>query len=150
METNDIKALMELFANLSINEMKIEQGENSLYLAKSDVREVYVDPGQAIMATANSAPKPIEDSALEMSADDPNLEYVTSPIVGTFYAAPNPNSEPFVKIGDSIEKGQVLCIVEAMKLMNEILAETGGTIHQVFIENAQPVEYGQKLFSIKK
>ncbi len=74
---------------------------------------------------------------------------VTSPIVGTFYRAPSPEAEPYVRVGDRVEKGQVLCIVEAMKLMNEIEADASGVVTRIFLENGQPVEFGQKLFAIR-
>jgi acetyl-CoA carboxylase biotin carboxyl carrier protein len=79
-----------------------------------------------------------------------DLFYVKAPIVGTFYASPNPTSPPFVNVGDFVEKGTVLCIVEAMKLMNEIEAEVPGQVTAVFVENGHPVEYGQKLVAIKR
>jgi acetyl-CoA carboxylase biotin carboxyl carrier protein len=79
-----------------------------------------------------------------------DLFYVKAPIVGTFYEAPNPTSPPFVNVGDFVEKGTVLCIVEAMKLMNEIEAEVSGQVTAVFVENGNPVEYGQKLVAIKR
>lgn len=80
---------------------------------------------------------------------DAGLHVVTSPIVGTFYRAPNPDSESFVSVGDSVEKGATLCIVEAMKLMNEIEADLAGTIVEIFPKNGQPVEFGEKLFAIR-
>jgi acetyl-CoA carboxylase biotin carboxyl carrier protein len=82
-------------------------------------------------------------------AEDEGLSFVTSPIVGTFYQAPSPESEPYVKVGDVVSKGQVLCIVEAMKLMNEIEADASGTIVRRYPENAQPVEFGERLFAIR-
>ncbi len=81
--------------------------------------------------------------------EDDGLSFVTSPIVGTFYAAPSPDAEPYVKVGDHVSKGQVLCIVEAMKLMNEIEADVSGTIVRRYPENAQPVEFGERLFAIR-
>ena len=80
---------------------------------------------------------------------EPGLHLVTSPIVGTFYRSPNPDAESFVTVGDSVEKGATLCIVEAMKLMNEIEADVAGTIVEVFPKNGQPVEFGEKLFAIR-
>ncbi len=82
-------------------------------------------------------------------AEDDGLSFVTSPIVGTFYAAPSPDADPYVKIGDFVQKGQVLCIVEAMKLMNEIEADISGQLVRRFPENAQPVEFGERLFGIR-
>lgn len=82
-------------------------------------------------------------------ADEAGLVFVTSPIVGTFYRAPNPEAAPFVEVGAVVRKGQVLCIVEAMKLMNEIESDVAGTVAKIFVENAQPVEFGQRLFAIR-
>lgn len=87
-----------------------------------------------------SAPAPTEDK---------NIHYVTSPMVGTFYRAPSPTSPPFVDIGDAVKKGQTLCIVEAMKLMNEIESDVNGLVVDILVENGKPVEYGQRLFAIK-
>ena len=88
-------------------------------------------------------------TAAPAADSDEGLHFVTSPIVGTFYRAPNPEAEPYVKIGDLVHKGQVLCIVEAMKLMNEIEADASGTIVRMYPDNAQAVEFGERLFAIK-
>lgn len=82
------------------------------------------------------------------AAEEDGHSFVTSPIVGTFYRAPNPDAEPYVKVGDLVHKGQVLCIVEAMKIMNQIESDTTGTIAAIIVENAQPVAYGQALFHV--
>ena len=81
--------------------------------------------------------------------DDPDLHVIKSPIVGTYYASPSPDADPFVKVGDSVAAGQVVCIIEAMKLMNEIEADTAGEVSRVFVENGQPVEYGEPLFAVR-
>ena len=83
------------------------------------------------------------------AVEEDGLSFVTSPIVGTFYRAPNPDAEPYVKVGDLVHKGQVLCIVEAMKLMNEIESDANGTVVKIYPENAQPVEFGERLFAIR-
>jgi acetyl-CoA carboxylase biotin carboxyl carrier protein len=114
------------------------------------------------MVAASSPQAALEDAAAPSAAppapnpDDPgdavpedNLHYVTSPIVGTFYRAPNPDADPYVKVGDPVDGGKTLCIIEAMKLMNEIESDQSGTIVKVFPENAQPVEFGERLFAIK-
>ena len=75
---------------------------------------------------------------------------ITSPIVGTFYRSPSPTAEPFVRVGSTVEPSSVVCIIEAMKLMNEIQAEVGGVVEKIFVENGQPVEYGQPLFGIRR
>jgi len=94
-------------------------------------------------ASPAAAPKAVVTEA------EPGLHVVTSPIVGTFYRAPNPDAEPFVKAGDAVDKGATLCIVEAMKLMNEIEADVAGTIVEVFPKNGQPVEFGERLVAIR-
>jgi len=101
-------------------------------------------PGPAIphAAAPAAAPPPKEEV-------DASLHMITSPIVGTFYRSPNPEAESFVSIGDHVSKGKVLCIIEAMKLMNEIESDVDGTIVQIYPQNAQPVEYGEQLFAVK-
>jgi acetyl-CoA carboxylase biotin carboxyl carrier protein len=98
---------------------------------------------------ASAAPAPAVGERAPAAAEEDGLHPVTSPIVGTFYRAPNPDAEPYIKVGDAVERGQVLCIVEAMKLMNEIECDVRGTVVKVLPENAQPVEYGEPLFLIR-
>ena len=93
---------------------------------------------------------PAAAPAQEASPADADLFIVKSPIVGTYYEAPSPGTPPFVKVGDTVKEGQVLCIIEAMKLMNEIEAEVSGTIAKMFVANGSPVEYGMPLFGIRK
>ena len=88
--------------------------------------------------------------AKSAASEDQNLHMITSPIVGTFYRSPSPNADPFVKIGSNVEADTVVCIIEAMKLMNEIQSETTGEVVKIYVENGQPVEYGQPLFGIKR
>jgi acetyl-CoA carboxylase biotin carboxyl carrier protein len=97
------------------------------------------EPIEPVSRPARPAPAPQEE----------NLHIVTSPIVGPFYRSPSPTAEPFVNLGAAVEVGKTLCIIEAMKLMNEIPSDAGGTVAKVFVENGQPVEYGQPLFGIK-
>ncbi|NWG00322.1 MAG: acetyl-CoA carboxylase biotin carboxyl carrier protein, partial [Thermoanaerobaculaceae bacterium] len=107
---------------------------------------------QAAVAAAQTAPLPAASApapAVVPEESEEELAFVTSPIVGTFYRAPNPEAEPYVKVGDRVSKGQVLCIVEAMKLMNEIESDTAGVIVKIYPENAQPVEFGERLFAIR-
>jgi acetyl-CoA carboxylase biotin carboxyl carrier protein len=93
---------------------------------------------------------PAAAAADESSKADDKLEIIAAPIVGTFYRAPSPTSEPFVRAGESVEQDTVVCIIEAMKLMNEIQAETSGVIEKIYVENGQPVEFGQPLFGVRK
>lgn len=99
-----------------------------------------------------STPAPVHPGAKAQSAasEDQDLYIIPSPIVGTFYRSPSPNADSFVKIGSAVEADTVVCIIEAMKLMNEIQAETAGEVAKIYVENGQPVEYGQPLFGIKK
>jgi acetyl-CoA carboxylase biotin carboxyl carrier protein len=99
---------------------------------------------------ASSSPATTVGAESQSQADDENLFILTSPIVGTFYRAPSPNADPFVRAGSEVDSDTVVCIIEAMKLMNEILAETSGVVEKIYVENSQPVEYGQPLFGIRK
>jgi acetyl-CoA carboxylase biotin carboxyl carrier protein len=105
-------------------------------------------PAPAETPAPAARPEPSGAEAPPSESTD-SLYIIKSPLVGTFYASPSPNAEPFVKPGDAVRVGQVLCIIEAMKLMNEIESETSGEIVRIYIENGQPVEYGQSLFAIK-
>jgi acetyl-CoA carboxylase biotin carboxyl carrier protein len=115
-------------------------------------------PAESPDATSRSASGPAKTAAPEhpgaraetAAADDQGLHIISSPIVGTFYRAASPNADPFVKIGSQIESDSVVCIIEAMKLMNEIQAETNGEVVKIYVENGQPVEYGQPLFGIRE
>jgi len=108
---------------------------------------VYV-PERTAYPAAPAGAGPAADPAL-VPAEESGLHFVASPMVGTFYRAPSPTSPPFVEVGDQIKKGQTLCIVEAMKLMNEIDADVDGIIREIYVENAKPVEFGAKLFAIR-
>ncbi len=104
-------------------------------------------PAPAMLSAG--APAPLSAAPPLADVEEAGLHIVTSPIVGTFYRAPNPESTPFVNVGDRVSKGQVVCIVEAMKLMNEIESDIEGVIAKVFPQNGQPVEYGEKLFAVR-
>src|SRR5262245_42203481 len=153
----EIKELIEFVSEKDFNEFELELGGFRLRWRKglgdstalSSLRELQVPPhaGESVpvesvaplAAAAQPAPAPQEEK----------LHIITSPIVGTFYRSPSPTAESFVKLGDAVEAGKTLCIIEAMKLMNEIPSDTGGTIAKIFVENGQPVEYGQPLFGIR-
>jgi len=111
---------------------------------------VHQSPAAPAVAAPKAVSAPVEESAPAETATDDGLHKITSPIVGTFYRASGPDKEPFVKEGSKIGPETTVCIVEAMKLMNEIQAEVSGEIVAVYIENGQPVEYGQPLFGVKK
>jgi len=117
--------------------------------AVAQVREVGT-PEKPLSTNPVSTPAHPGARAETAASEDQDLHIITSPIVGTFYRSASPNAEPFIKIGSSVEAESVVCIIEAMKLMNEIQAETTGVVAKIYVENGQPVEYGQPLFGIRK
>ncbi len=143
MDFEEIKELMLLLNTTDIGAIEIEREDFRLSLRKSGSEIGENNPkSPSILKQGKTAEEEVEINE--------NIVEVTSPMVGTFYAAPSPDSAPYVQIGDRVERGQTLCIVEAMKLMNEIKAETAGTIVDLLVENAEPVEYGQSIFLIEK
>lgn len=120
-------------------------------LAKGVPATVVQAPAQAAGLPQPAAAQPLAAAAASTAPEsDPNVVFVTSPFVGTFYRAPSPDAQNFVEVGSVVKKGQTLCIVEAMKLMNEIEAEFPGTILEVLVDNGKSVEFGQKLFKMRK
>jgi acetyl-CoA carboxylase biotin carboxyl carrier protein len=144
MNIKEIKQLVKLMIDNDLNELDITDGDNSVHL-KRGIDGVPVMVPAAAVAPATQAP---EAPAAEQDVDDGFLE-ITSPMVGTFYLGEGPDSDPYVRVGDQIDDAAVVCIVEAMKVMNEIKAECAGTIAEICIENAQPVEFGQVLFRVR-
>jgi acetyl-CoA carboxylase biotin carboxyl carrier protein len=142
METETIKELMELISGTDITELCYEK--DGLKISIKRGTEAPKNPQIQNMITPPALP---EESTPE--SDESKMIPVKSPIVGTFYRSPSPDSSPFVNIGDSVKKGQVLCVIEAMKLMNEIESETEGTIARILVENNTAVEYGEILFYIE-
>ena len=144
MELDEIKQLIELLKETDITELQIEREGSKLKIR----REKYLSSFEAI----SSAKKPgvaAHRETKEEVAEESKLVTITSPIVGIFHRAPSPESPPFVEVGNTVKKGQVLCIVEAMKLMNEIESDTDGVVSKILVENGQPVEYGEPLFLIE-
>jgi acetyl-CoA carboxylase biotin carboxyl carrier protein len=147
MELDEIKEIIDLLKETDITELSIER-EGLKFRIK---RERYLQaPGPAQPVQQQAVQAGPEAAVSEpKAAEDSGLVPVTSPIVGIFYTSSSPDAPPFVEVGTRVEKGQVLCIVEAMKLMNEIESETDGIIKKVLPENGQPVEYGETLFLIE-
>jgi acetyl-CoA carboxylase biotin carboxyl carrier protein len=147
MTNQEIKELLQIFSETDVAEMEVQRGENRLRLRRAGTAQEYVVPAaapqQAAAPANHSVPAPTVRNA------DANQILVKSPIVGTYYDAPAPGAAPFIKVGDSVEPGQVLCIIESMKLMNEIEAEVAGVVAAKLVENGRPVEYGEALFSIR-
>ncbi|MBZ0264753.1 acetyl-CoA carboxylase biotin carboxyl carrier protein [bacterium] len=161
MEWQEIRKLIKLVESSTIHQVEIEFEGTRIWLSKEDKVEYTVAAPQAGVPIPQQAQTPAIDPALnaapavaEPVTSAPQTETRTdyheikSPMVGTFYSAPSPDADPYVKVGDRIKSGQALCIVEAMKLMNEIEADVSGTVVEVRGENGKPVEYGQVMFLI--
>jgi acetyl-CoA carboxylase biotin carboxyl carrier protein len=152
----EIRELIELVGSSGVSSVEVEhagsrlriEGQAPVVVAAPAAAAVPGPVAGAQPAAAGTGPGPAGDQPSTVD-EDAGLHEVTSPIVGTFYRAPNPDADPYVKVGDFVERGQTLCIVEAMKLMNEIECDASGTIVRVMPENAQPVEFGEKLFMIR-
>jgi len=161
----ELRELIALLRDNGLAELELERADFRVRLRREGA-VVYSDHGSGYTITdmvrnpfaGNVAPgpettpaaaPPAGSHAPAAAADDQNLHIITSPIVGTFYRSPSPAAEPFVKIGANVEPQTVVCIIEAMKLMNEIQAEASGEVVKIYVENGQPVEYGQPLFGIK-
>ena len=143
MKIEDIRALAEIMAETGLTALRVTEGDLDLRLERQSAVTV-VSQGAPAPVPAVSQPVPAPEAA--PAAD--NLKEVRSPMVGTFYSAPSPESEPYVQIGSRVKKGDVLCVIEAMKLLNEITAETDGEIADICVINGQAVEFGQVLFKI--
>ncbi len=153
MKINDIKALAELVSKNNLSALEYSEGETHLRIENAP-RTVTVAPAQAAPAAAPAAPaaapavEAAPVAAADAGADFNAAKMVTSPMVGVFYASPSPTDPPFVTVGSKVKKGDVLCIIEAMKLMNEITAEEDGEIIDICATNGSVVEYGQILFKM--
>jgi oxaloacetate decarboxylase alpha subunit len=143
-ELSELKQLIRLVQRTGIGELEVTSGGRTVRIS--------AQPGSAVVPhvpAASAGPAPAGAVAPAAPAATEDLVAITSPMVGTFYRAPAPDADPYVEVGSVIEIGQTVCIVEAMKLMNEIESEVRGRIARILIENAQPVEYGQKLFLLE-
>ena len=147
-ELDYIEKLITLVSESNLTELTLEDGERAIVLKKEKELVTASTVSVAAPASVVSAPAPQEVSKKEPTAEVKMGIAVTSPMVGTFYKASSPGAKPFVEIGQKIEKGQVVCIIEAMKLMNEIEAETAGTIIEICVEDGEPVEFGQVLMYV--
>jgi len=157
MDIEEIKELLRIFNESGVGELELQRGRDRLrirragegaYAPVASPAMVVHDAVPASAAAAAAAAPASAASAAKPAEPDSRHVMVKSPIVGTYYDAPSPGAPPFVKTGDRVEKGQVLCIIESMKLMNEIEAEVAGVIASKLLENGRPVEYGEDLFAI--
>ena len=153
MDIRKVKKLIELLEESGIDELEIHEGEESVRISRHSKQTAMHQP---IYAQAAPAPAPVAPAAAPASSTEAaapaeaklNGTVVRSPMVGTFYRASSPTAKVFVDVGQTVKKGDILCIVEAMKMMNHIEAEASGTIESILVENGQPVEYDQPLFTI--
>jgi acetyl-CoA carboxylase biotin carboxyl carrier protein len=145
LDLEQLRELIRLLDESNLTEIEVEQDDDRIRVRRDPVAVAGAVTSQSVSAeVASEAP-----GAAGVPHVDENGVYVTSPFVGTFYRAPSPDADAFVEVGDEVAAGQVLCIVEAMKLMNEIEAEAAGTIVEILVENGKPVEYGDRLFRIE-
>ena len=148
MNITEIRKLIKLVENSGIAELEVAEGETSIRISRQgNTAATPASPPQVLAATAAAPAVSAEEPTV--SAPDNNKEHVvTSPMVGTFYRSPSPDSDAFVNEGDKVKKGDTLCIIEAMKLMNEIEAEYDGVIEEILANDASPLEFGQPIFVI--
>jgi acetyl-CoA carboxylase biotin carboxyl carrier protein len=151
---DEIRELIALANESGVAELEVQRGEDRIRIRRpgfAGPQEIVVAPagGASAVAPASASPRAAHEPPAKPAGPDPNLTLVKSPIVGTFYESPSPGSAPFVRMGERIQPGKVLCIIESMKLMNEIEAETSGIVESKLVINGQPVEYGEALFAIR-
>jgi acetyl-CoA carboxylase biotin carboxyl carrier protein len=166
MNLNEIKKLIRIFEKSKIGELEIVEENHKIRMSRNDQPVInpsningggttYILPSNSAAQSPNTAENPGIQSGVDtakQAEEESTINYfeVRAPMVGTFYRAPSPDAEPYVDVGDSISTGQTLCIIEAMKLMNEIQSETEGKVVKILLENAQPVEYNQILFLVER
>jgi acetyl-CoA carboxylase biotin carboxyl carrier protein len=151
MTIEEIRELIQLVSDTGVAELEVQRGDNRVRIRRSFGIETGVVLQQVNPATvaAPAAPGPALKTETPPATADPQLFYAKSPIVGTFYEGASPDTPPFVRIGEHVTPGKVLCIIESMKLMNEIEADVAGVIESRLVQNGQPVEYGEALFGIR-
>jgi len=158
MNLKEIKELIEFLIEKDVAEFELERGDVKVRIKRGQAAALYAPapspvashfpPASSVLAPATHG-APAAATAAPAEAAEEDLYLVKSPIVGTYYESPSPGSPPFMKIGDRVTQGQVLCIVEAMKLMNEIESDVAGEVVKILVSNGQPVEYGQPLFAVR-
>ncbi len=151
MKFEDIKELIEIFSESDLGQLKLKEKDFSIEMQKGGgAVTVQSVPAPVAQATAPAQSEPSSVPSAPVEEESKAGELIVSPMVGTFYAAPSPDSPPFVKVGDTVRKGQTLCILEAMKIMNEVEAEYDCKILEVLVEDGEPVEYDKPLFRVEK
>ncbi len=153
MDIRKVKKLIELLEESGINEIEIHEGEESVRISRNNgaTTTVMTAPAVATAPVPIAAPVAAPAPAAEASSGEPTLSghVVRAPMVGTFYRAPSPGAKPFVDVGTTVKAGETLCIIEAMKMLNQIESDVDGVVKEILIENGQPIEYDQPLFVIE-
>ena len=144
MDIRKIKKLIEMLQESDLKEIEVSQGDESVRILRRGLNETGAN--KVFQQTEVYSAEPNIEQKIEPKKIEGNI--ITSPIVGTFYRKPSPDKDPFIKVGDSVEQGDVLCIIEAMKMMNEIKSDFSGKIVSIDVEDGQPVEYGQHIITI--
>jgi acetyl-CoA carboxylase biotin carboxyl carrier protein len=145
LETDYIEKLAELLVNNGLSEISLEDGDQAITIRKDSITSSPVVPVAAPITVATTPAVSAPAESQEAKKGTP----ITSPMVGTFYKSPSPDADPFVSVGSTVKKGDVVCIVEAMKMMNEIEAEVSGKVVEICVEDGQPVEFGQVLMYVE-
>lgn len=151
MDIRKVKKLIELLEESGIAEIEIKEGEESVRISRTSSTATAMPIQYAAPPAPSAAPATTAAPTAETSSNESEIvsgHQVTSPMVGTFYEAPSPGAAPFTEIGKSVKEGDVLCIIEAMKMLNQIECDKAGTVKAILVENGQPVEFGQPLFVI--
>lgn len=148
MDLRKLKTLIDLVAESGIAELEVTEGEDKVRIVKHAVATTAA-PAAPVAMAAVAVPTPAAAPTIALGSEEIAGHVVKSPMVGTFYRAASPGAPPFIEQGAAVKAGDTLCIIEAMKLLNEIEADVGGTVKQILVENGQPVEYGQPLFIIE-
>jgi len=144
MDIRKIKKLIEMLQDSDLKEIEVSQGDESVRISRDNKSQTYVEPviQKQVVHEANVATEKV------VQQEEVEGNQITSPIVGTFYRKPSPDKDPFIKVGDVVQEGDVLCIIEAMKMMNEIKSDFSGKVVSINVEDGQPVEYGQHIITI--
>jgi len=153
MDIRKVKKLIEMLEKSNLEEIEIQEGEESVRLVKNKPNNLISNQPvytESIQAIEDGTPERSKEVSEEPVENEDSGDLINSPMVGTFYASASPGSKPFISVGDQVNEGDVVCIVEAMKMMNEIKSEFSGEVLSIKVENSQPVEYGQTLFEISK
>ncbi|MBR2743078.1 MAG: acetyl-CoA carboxylase biotin carboxyl carrier protein [Clostridia bacterium] len=150
MKIDDIRALAKIMKENGLTSLKIDEDGVIIELGREPSQKAVIVPAEAPQAQTAAAAEAPADVVTESPPDEADTVTVTAPMVGMFYSAPNPKDKPYVTVGAKVKAGDILCIIEAMKLMNEITSEVDGTIESIFVGNEHVVEFGQPLFCIRR